>query len=106
MISARDAVKLFEESEGRLNQYLDTEIEKKVRDAAINGKRKVEILLGCEPEYFTPRPDQFQLAVIARLKKQGFAVNFSQYGESYIPRAYEDNENAVKHCNYGYVISW
>jgi hypothetical protein len=107
MINAKEALELYEQSDVEIEKYLKI-LNEDVITSAKAGKRVVEHFVNAcdvhEKENITP--SQLHIRVIDRLRMLGYNAEFESFGDSYIPRAYEDSPNPPRYCNYGIVIKW
>jgi hypothetical protein len=105
MITAAEALKLHEESGEEVRKFLAC-IETSIRQAAKSGKRSVEVYSDAQQEYIPLEATDLRNKVCEELRKLGFVASFRYYGESYVPRSMEDEDNAQKIRNFGYCIGW
>lgn len=107
MISAKEALDLYNNSLRTLSQYLETNFHSKIRQAAMDGKREYILFLDSCSEFNAPKLDELQLKVIAELQKLGFNASYISYGDSYVPRGLmDDSGNGPEYRNYGIKVTW
>ena len=109
MITAQEAKQLYNESGAEVQQFLKTEVEQKVIDAAKGGKKSVMIFLGAKGpyDYLAQVITPLQTAVVNKLIELGYHAQIQTYGESYVPRGLADDDgNGPEHQNYGIQIGW
>lgn len=109
MITAKEAKELYDQSGAEVEQFLKTQVEKRVADAANGGKRFVFIHLGSvkQFEYLDCTITPLQKAVADKLKTLGYRVEFKLDGDKYVPRGLaDDNGWGPTIQNYGIQVSW
>ena len=109
MITAKEAKELYDQSGAEVDHFLKHTVEINVVTAAKSGKRDVIILLDSlgPYEYLDSVVTPLQKAVVAKLKKLGYAAEIKLYGDSYVPRGLADDDGrGPSHQNYGIQISW
>jgi hypothetical protein len=109
MINAKDARVLYEKSGQEVTDFLKQKVEKEVINAANSGKRQVFIDMGSVKQfaYLQDTITPLQQAVAEKLKGLGYRVEIKLDGESYVPRAWaDDNGNGPTITNYGIHINW
>jgi hypothetical protein len=108
MINAKDAKILYDESGVEVQTFLTYTLEKHIKDAAGSGKRTYTHHIGCEPAYSScPNPKPLESAIIVELKRLGYTVKFSSYGESFVPASQlNDDGGGPKYFSYGIQIGW
>lgn len=105
MITAAEALKLYEESGEEVRNFL-AYIEISIIAAAKSGKRSVEVYSDAQEEYIQLEATDLRKKVCEELRKLGFVASFRYYGEAYVPRSREDDYNPQKIRNLGYVVEW
>lgn len=106
MITAKEALELYNNSLHTLQKYLDENFHSKVREAAMQGKREyMHFTDSCEGSL--PKPSILESKAIAELQKLGYSVNYMFSGDSYVPRglANDDGEGPEYQC-YGIRVKW
>lgn len=107
MITAAQAKELYEFSGVELKQFLATEVEPKVKEAASSGKRTITIHLGAIQSCYKPKLSPLQAAAIAELIKLGYRAECKVDHHSYVPRGLADDSGfGPSHNNYGIEIWW
>ena len=109
MITAKEAKQLYDQSGAEVEQFLKSEVEKKVADAASRGKRFTFICLGTigPYEYVEHKLTPLNWAVVERLAELGYHARVTLDGDKYVPRGLADDDgNGPSHQNYGIQIGW
>ncbi len=107
MIDAKEAKRLYDESGAEVTAWLNSEVSKKVEDAAKSGKRNVFIFLGSEELWKHPTLTPIQKRCISALIDMEYRAEFKVDDETYVPRGLADDEgNGPKYRNYGIMVSW
>lgn len=109
MIDAKQAKQLYDESGAEVDQFLKTEVEKKVIDAAKGGKRYTFIFLDTVGpyEYVENKLTPLNRAVVDKLVELGYRARVVNDGDKYVPRGLADDDgNGPAHQNYGIQIGW
>lgn len=111
MITANEAVQLYDASGAEAEAYLATNFDKQVRICVEGGKRTYFHFIGSdEVRFFDERKHISPLLsqVMDRLKGHGFNVKFVlDKSHQYVPRGLSDDDgNGPVHANYGIQISW
>lgn len=109
MITAAEAVKLYQESGHEVDQFLEHKVKPVVTVAAMLGKRIAFIHLDSIKQhghlYLAITP--LQQAVVDKLVKLGYNAVIKIDGEPYVPRGLADDDgNGPTHQNYGISIRW
>ena len=111
MITAQEARELTEQSEVHVNKYLAL-VEVEIRKQAALGKKSfscyVTDLWDSTDSWSHLSMTPLQAHVMEKLKASPnyFGVQWTKDGDSYVPRAYEDDSNPRKIQNYCLTISW
>lgn len=107
MITAKDALELYEKSGAEVQSLLDQKIHPFVEDAATRGKRTCNVHIGSVELYRNMEPTATENAAVEKLKSMGYTVWIAKYGESYVPRGLQnDDGDGPKYRNYGFIIGW
>ena len=109
MITAQEAKQLYNQSGAEVEQFLKSEVEPKVIDAAKRGKRSTFIFLGSTGpyEYVGPKLTPLNRAVWDKLIKLGYEARIVFDGEKYVPRGLADDDgNGPEHQSYGLQVGW
>ena len=109
MITANQALKLYQDSSVEVDEFLKLTVEPEVIKAANSGKKQTIVHLGAVAyyDYVQQKLTPLHLAVIERLKALGYIAEAKKYGESYVPRGLADDQgNGPMHTNYGIHIVW
>lgn len=108
MIDAKSAKQLYDQSEGQVQTYLDTKLDKAIKDAAAAGKRSIFHDMGSEEVFRTVEPTPIQKQIMVKLTELGYTVKFvPKHGDKYVPRGLaNDNESGPSYQNYGIQINW
>lgn len=110
MITAKEAVALFDHAGKEVDDYLKYTVEPKVVKAAETGNRNVTIFLGsvavsCNNLYGIV--DKITIAAKAKLTELGYIADIYTYGEAYVPKGLSnDDGRGPQHKNYGLHIKW
>ncbi len=106
MISAKEALELYNNSLHTLDKYLNDNFHSGIRRAAMSGYKEYFHSIGhCEG--YLPNLDSLEKKVILELQKLGYSVNYMFHGESYVPRGLADDEgNGPLHKEYGILVKW
>jgi hypothetical protein len=108
MISAKEALEIYNNSLYTLQRYLEDNFHSKIRQAAMDGKREYILYLGANEIYCgVPKLDVLQCKAITELGKLGFNVQYGFYGEEYVPRGLADDDGTGPiHRNFGIKVTW
>ena len=107
MINAQEAKLLAETCDVSVNDFIDVNFSKQIREAAELGKHEYIHNMGSELTYTTIRPTVLQQLYINRLKSFGFHARLAFYSVSYVPQGLSDDDgNGPKHRNVGIIVSW
>jgi hypothetical protein len=104
MITAEEAKRLYDQSGAEINDFLQRVVEPEIKKAATGGKRNCCIHLGSSDTWISPKYKPVELLAVTELLKLGYVARTENYGESYVPKALEDE--GTKYRNYGIMISW
>lgn len=106
MLSAKEALDLYNNSLYTLDKYLNDNFHSGIRQAAMNGTRKYIHDMGSE-QFSLPALSDLEKKVIEELGKLGFKTQYIFYGESYVPRGLAaDDGTGPGYKNYGIVVTW
>lgn len=94
MISAKEALDLYETSDAAVKQHLD-DVEVAIRNAAKAGKREALVLSKkltevAPAEQTDVQPNSLQAKVVAELKKAKFRVELVRHGEPAVAKGAEE----------------
>lgn len=111
MISAKEALDLYETSDAFIQpQYLD-KLEADIRQAAMAGKR--ELVCGIKKLTETVADGEvagnnsIQAKVISELKRAKFRAEWVKVGEPFVPKGSQDGTGAGPlHVTWGIQVSW
>jgi hypothetical protein len=105
MIAAKEAKALYHYSGAEVEQFLKTEVEPRVTEAAKGGKRSAMIHLGSKGpyEYLSQLVTPQQMAAVARLIELGYSAQIQLYDEKYVPGGPADGSFEAF---YGIQIGW
>jgi hypothetical protein len=106
MLSAKEALELYNNSLYTLQKYLDENFHSGIRQAAMDGKRRDFHNMGAE-EHNLPELTPLEKKVLEELGKLGYTHHYMFYGDSYVPRGLADDDgNGTSYKNYGIVVKW
>lgn len=107
MITAKEALELYNQSGTEVKLFLDKNVLDQVKLAAMSGKKNCFINCGSHIANKAPIPIHLYISVMQELQKLGYAVRFMNYGDSYVPRGMADDAgNGPLYVNYGISIGW
>jgi len=107
MITAQEAKKIYDHSGAEVIHFMDSIVEKKVKESAMSGKCSVFIHLGCERVYIDPAYEPIHISAIDKLKELGYTVQKYSDGVEYVPKGLADNDgHGALHRNFGFTVSW
>ena len=108
MISAKEAVDLYDASGAECTALLESTFDRPIREAAEGGKRNVFVFLGNEEVWKTVTPTPLHKQAMDKLAALGFRCQFvAAHGESYVPAGLRDDEgDGPKYRNYGIAVHW
>jgi len=106
MITAKEALALYDATGVEVKQFLDDKVLQPVKDAAMSGKRECTVHLGSN-QYQPPMITKVVEGACFELKRLGYMVSYGFYGEEYVPRGLADDYGeGPKHRNYGITVRW
>lgn len=106
MISAKEALELYNNSLYTLEKYLNDNFHSGIRESAMNGQRRYVFHMGAE-EHSLPKLTVLEQKVLEELGKLGYTTQYAFYGETYVPKGLADADgNGPAHKNYGIVVQW
>lgn len=108
-MQAKEARVLTDNSDTRMNEILETQIFKNIKEQAEKGKSQyIYYVDACEFTAAMPEKTAIQLMIIDKLKSLGYGTEWSKYGSTYIPRGLVDNYHGTgpQYINYGIIIRW
>lgn len=106
MISAKEALELYNNSLYTLQRYLEDNFHSGIRQAAMDGKKQYFHCIDCCSSTL-PKMSDLEYKVVGELQKLGYKVNYTFYGDKYVPRGLADDDgNGPEHQNYGILVSW
>ena len=106
MLSAKEALELYNSSLHTLQKYLDENFHSGIRQAAMNGARQYIHHMGAE-EHILPELTPLEKKALEELGKLGYTHQYIFYGERYVPRGLaDDNGDGPGYKNYGIVVKW
>ena len=107
MITAQEAKKIYDHSGVEVIHFMESIVEKKVKESAISGKCSVFIHLGCEHVHNRPEYEPVHNSAMLKLKELGYTVEKSSDGVEYVPKGLADNDgHGPLHRNFGFTVSW
>jgi hypothetical protein len=109
MISAKQAKELYDQSGAEVEQFLTTQIEPKVTDAARAGKRKYTHNLGALDafDHLDRKITPLHKAIAAKLVELGYTAKFEKDSKGYVPRGLVDDDGrGPTYYNFSLVIGW
>lgn len=107
MISAKEALELYNISLHTLQKYLYENFHSQIRQASMAGKREYKHNIGSTDSHFVPSVSNLEVKVIEELRKYGYIVDLRFYGDSYVPRGLADDDgNGPIYKNYGIMVKW
>jgi hypothetical protein len=110
MITAREARKITEESDGSVDAFIEKEIMPEVVRACTAGLDVAFIHKGSSPLHVKAAPSVLEKRVIEKLNNQyEFTVSFGAYGAVYVPLGMAsdfDSTAGPLHQSFGFKITW
>ena len=106
MITAKEALDLYNTSLYTLERYLTDNFHSGIRQAAMNGLRKYTHHMGAE-EHNLPELTVLEKKAMEELGKLGYNTQYIFYGEHYVPRGLSDDDGkGPAYKNYGIIVHW
>ena len=108
-MQANEARALTDNSDAKANEILETQIFKNIKEYAEKGKSQyIYYVDSCEISAAMPAQTVTQKMITDKLKALGYWAEWSEYGDSYIPRGLADNYDGSgpAYMNYGIIIRW
>lgn len=106
MITSQEAKSLYDKSGAEVQDYLTHNIEKEIIRRSQGGNRDYTLHLGAE-QWSIPKLTPLLQGVMDELKRLGYRVKYTSYGEKYVPRGLADDDgNGPEKQNYGIEINW
>lgn len=107
MITATEALAIYEKTGADVKKFLKKEIEPKIKYAASQGKRSVFVFLTSYESYAQPSLENYHKKAVEELASLGYTVSLGRDGDPYVPRGLaDDNGEGPSHINYGLHIGW
>jgi len=109
MISAKEAIVLYNESGAEATNYLRDKIEPIIIAAAKSGKCECIIFIDNISVFdnLYSKITPLENLVVEKLKALGYQAKIDRDGETYVPRGLADDEgNGPLYVNYAFHISW
>lgn len=107
MLSAKEALKIYNDSLCTLLHYLDEKFHNQIKQASANGNREYYLDLGSTDRPNLPEIEILPKKAIEELRKLGYSAEYKFQGERYVPRGLADDcGNDPDYCNYGIVVRW
>lgn len=109
MITAKEALELYDASGAEVNLFLKHSVESEVIKAAKGEKRTVFIHLDALApfDHLDQRTTPLQRAIVAKLISLGYRAKIRLDGAPYVPRGLADDDgDGPSHTNFGIEIGW
>lgn len=107
MITATEALAIYEQTGADVKKFLKEEIEQKIKYAASQGKRSIFVCLTSYESYTQPSLKSYHKKAVEELASLGYTVSLGRDGDPYVPRGLADDDgDGPRHINYGLHIGW
>jgi len=111
MITAAEALKIFQDSGADVVEFISKNIDPKIRLAALVGDRECFVASSSDPVpawCSAVYPDERDQLIIQKLRGLGFHVSFGlDLAHKFVPAALaNDDGDGEAHCKRGFFIRW
>lgn len=108
MITAKEAKNNVTNSDVTLQNFLENNFAKQIRELSLVGVNKYKFHIGAQETWKTISTGGFERRVVCELRQLGFMAEYGFHGEKYVPPGLRDDHDGSgpEYRNYGYIVSW